>query len=386
MEPRFPGSVQIKIEEEEVHIDQLNQVKSLSVPLTDRDTSPDVLKIKVKEEESALDSEYSVNPMPCAEGQLTAGAFVLKTENEQPGAGHHLQFIKREIDSDPQIEIKQESQLEYNLNPEEYVAVQYSEEGFHEARTKTLQIMKEESDCEDHENPLEFVEVTVGNVGVMSGKGRHSRGHNADQSSDPEMKELLERLMNRPEVRNAYECFPCNPQKKKRRMRNLGEDGQESDGSEGSSTDYNVEGTDRLGNVDWCQCARCAPMKSQIECTCCTEIRQIKELIPEDASCITEHPIFITECTIHSTIDRAFRMINIDLKKKPKKTEYMRGLRKTAFRSFMVWIYGYLGDHHCKPIPTCVVSKVREAFPAPRGYYNGYLGPHDYLAEAMALD
>ncbi|KAG8443390.1 hypothetical protein GDO86_011979 [Hymenochirus boettgeri] len=379
MEPqlsRFSGQVQIKTEEEEVHIGHLIPTENFAVPNTSRGyQEPEILQRKIKEE--APDSEYYANPMEGPSGQSTVA---VKSEDEALAN----RGIKSEMDSVP-----------VTVNPGIYrdhgairisASDSFSVACFEEAETESLNIKREEH--ESLVNSMDIVEVKIGDSGIASEGGDYT-GLNGDPAAlrEARYKELLEQLKNRPEILNApKECFQDNPRKikKKKKKRKTKVDGQESE-SEDSSINFSDEETDRVGNVDWCQCGKCAPMESQIECTCCSEVHQIKEFIPQGASCITEHPEFITECTIYSRIDYTFRIINIDLKKKPKKTEYMRFLRKTAFRCFSVWIYGFLGSRGRKRIPTCVVNKVREVFPDPRGRYSGYLESHDYLAEQMAV-
>ena len=35
--------------------------------------------------------------------------------------------------------------------------------------------------------------------------------------------------------------------------------------------------TERLGSTSWCECAKCAPMPSGIECQCCKEMEGVVE-------------------------------------------------------------------------------------------------------------
>ena len=52
--------------------------------------------------------------------------------------------------------------------------------------------------------------------------------------------------------------------------------------------------TERLGSTSWCECAKCAPMPSDIECQCCKEMEGVVERVAENEShqCITDHEQF----------------------------------------------------------------------------------------------
>ena len=42
--------------------------------------------------------------------------------------------------------------------------------------------------------------------------------------------------------------------------------------------------TERLGSTSWCECAKCAPMPSGIECQCCKEMEGVVDRVAENES------------------------------------------------------------------------------------------------------
>ncbi|XP_041420487.1 P2X purinoceptor 7-like isoform X2 [Xenopus laevis] len=112
----------------------------------------------------------------------------------------------------------------------------------------------------------------------------------------------------------------------------------------------------RIGTTEWCRCGNCVPMKTVEESSCCMEVSSV------------ENKYLQHGCICHS---RKF---------------YLRKLRQTSYRSFIAWIYGYLGPKKRVPIPACVVQKVRSSYPDPKGRYRGFLQAFDYNAFDMALD
>ena len=75
----------------------------------------------------------------------------------------------------------------------------------------------------------------------------------------------------------------------------------EDDSSSESETDIREQAsfTERLGTMDWCECAKCSPMPSGIECQCCREMEGIDERLTEHRGglqCITDHEQFKVVC------------------------------------------------------------------------------------------
>ncbi|CAJ0925925.1 unnamed protein product [Ranitomeya imitator] len=147
------------------------------------------------------------------------------------------------------------------------------------------------------------------------------------------------------------ECFPSNPLRiNNQNYIEFNDDTEEN----------------RSGKNDWCHCGNCVPMPTNIESICCQEIQNAEQYML-DFSCVTLHEFFFT----HSVT--ALKQLALKL-------------RKTAYRSFTAWIHGYLGAGNRRPIPSCVVHKVRFAFPDDDDEYMGFKPCNDYAAEFMALE
>ena len=70
--------------------------------------------------------------------------------------------------------------------------------------------------------------------------------------------------------------------------------------------------TERLGGTSWCECAKCAPMPSGIECLCCKEVEGAAERVAENESyrCITDHEQFKVVCLNKDVLYTALVMMN----------------------------------------------------------------------------
>ncbi|XP_069585064.1 uncharacterized protein [Ranitomeya imitator] len=189
-------------------------------------------------------------------------------------------------------------------------------------------------------------------------------------SSDEEMKKMLAELHSKfGGDCETEECFPSNPL----RINNQ------------NYIEFNTDTEEnRIGKNDWCHCGNCVPMPTNIESICCQEIQNAEQYML-DFSCITLHEFFHTFCERNETVSIVLRTVDQNLHPPPSK-EIKRKLRKTAYRSFTAWIHGYLGAGNRRPIPSCVVHKVRFAFPDDDDEYMGFKPSNDYAAEFMALE
>ena len=88
---------------------------------------------------------------------------------------------------------------------------------------------------------------------------------------------------------------------------------EESDSGE-SDTDVQEQAsfTERLGNMNWCSCAKCVSMPRGIECQCCREMESLQERLMEreNLDCITSHDQFPIVCLNKDVLYTALVMIN----------------------------------------------------------------------------
>ena len=82
-----------------------------------------------------------------------------------------------------------------------------------------------------------------------------------------------------------------------------------------SESDITEQGSfmERLGSTNWCECAKCAPMPSGIECQCCMEMEGVVECVAEKEShqFITDHEQFKVVCLNKDVLYTALVMMNM---------------------------------------------------------------------------
>ncbi|XP_041420488.1 P2X purinoceptor 7-like isoform X3 [Xenopus laevis] len=140
----------------------------------------------------------------------------------------------------------------------------------------------------------------------------------------------------------------------------------------------------RIGTTEWCRCGNCVPMKTVEESSCCMEVSSVENKYLQHG-CICHSRKFYLRCLRKSHLEYLQIFWNMQ---RPTGgiSSHNRKLRQTSYRSFIAWIYGYLGPKKRVPIPACVVQKVRSSYPDPKGRYRGFLQAFDYNAFDMALD
>lgn len=123
----------------------------------------------------------------------------------------------------------------------------------------------------------------------------------------------------------------------------------------------------RLGHTEWCSCGHCQTQPSAKECLCCREIPEVSRLTEY---CITQHPGFAAACLNPWVLEIAYTAYCNRFHPRVVCSQH-ETFRFMAYRQFVTWCWGYLGRHHRVPLPSCVVSRVRKAFPSD-GDYRGF--------------
>ncbi|XP_077106309.1 uncharacterized protein LOC143764544 [Ranitomeya variabilis] len=140
-----------------------------------------------------------------------------------------------------------------------------------------------------------------------------------------------------------------------------------------------------IRNTSWCKCGHCCVMSTLEESICCHEISVLLPQLNKERLCITKHPSFQEMCLDKDRLDFLYRFLG-KIKRKNDVLYYLHKLRRTSYRTFVVWAHGFLNFRKYKLIPACVVKHVQEFLPYPEELNVGYRKMHDYAAAIMALD
>ncbi|KAM4030100.1 uncharacterized protein ACNLHF_021986 [Anomaloglossus baeobatrachus] len=191
-----------------------------------------------------------------------------------------------------------------------------------------------------------------------------------DSDSYDEIKTLLSQIKTKFGGDSANEeCFPSNPLRiDNAKFIEFNEDHDEN----------------RIGIIDWCKCGKCVAMPTNIESICCKEVDNVEPYM-DNLACITEHDFFFIFCEREETVHILQRIVGLTIGPSTTK-EQNRKSRKTSYRSFTAWIHGPLGRGNRRPISSCVVNKVREAFPDADDSYMGFKATNEKPAEFLCLE
>lgn len=113
----------------------------------------------------------------------------------------------------------------------------------------------------------------------------------------------------------------------------------------------------------WCVCTNCREMPSNLERKYCGQQQQhcISRLPHMEAYILQEGVLCLARC------------IWTDIRAVPDAVESNRQFHYAAYRQFVVWQYGALGQGHRVVIPSCCVWTIHDRFPDPHGQYQGYV-------------
>ena len=119
--------------------------------------------------------------------------------------------------------------------------------------------------------------------------------------------------------------------------------------------------TDTGPTPGWCICNCCKNMGSERENICC-----------KNSFKNHNHPLFenhiLTECNLELAMRNNGDHLNC-----PFDPSNNACWRFTAYRQYVMWVWGHLGRGNRKVIPACIVLKIRNRFPDERGNYTGFM-------------
>ena len=115
---------------------------------------------------------------------------------------------------------------------------------------------------------------------------------------------------------------------------------------------------------DWCRCGKCRQMDNPVERVCC-----------RNTTCVTTSDLFYDICLNRHVLSVGIINRSDFFGEDPEFTP--ANYRKIAYRQYIMYQHGYLGRANRKVIPSCIVWKVRDNFPAPD---NNYLGFKEYTS------
>ena len=110
----------------------------------------------------------------------------------------------------------------------------------------------------------------------------------------------------------------------------------------------------------WCICGQCRPMLNEKERVCCRNEQYNHEHQKK-------FHIVLDERTVRVAI-----LNNADWLNSPRRF-LPATFRKTSYRQYVLWRWGHLGYGNRRVIPSCIIWKIRDAYPEPDGEYMGYM-------------
>ena len=116
------------------------------------------------------------------------------------------------------------------------------------------------------------------------------------------------------------------------------------------------------GTPDWCRCGKCRQMDNPVEHVCC-----------RSTPCVTTSDLFYDICLSRHVLSVGKINRSDFFGDEPEFSPV--NYRKVAYRQYIMYQHRYLGRANQKVVPSCIVWKVRDNFPAPD---NNYLGFKEY--------
>ncbi|CAN7944072.1 unnamed protein product [Ixodes pacificus] len=114
-------------------------------------------------------------------------------------------------------------------------------------------------------------------------------------------------------------------------------------------------------------------MPTTTESVCCKEQAKVKEKAGS-LPCITKHHLFHLYCLNRDILDLEYVKLRVSRPLSLRNRQHINAkYRYTAYCQFVWWMYGKLGRENRVPLPSCVVTRVRQEFPAPKpSDYRGF--------------
>lgn len=128
--------------------------------------------------------------------------------------------------------------------------------------------------------------------------------------------------------------------------------------------------SDNSSDLSWCKCGHCSLKENIVEKICCKNPLILSEDDFEHFDCITMATAFTSVCLDRNVLKtalgswREFRDEKLPLENK--------NFRFISYKQYIWWSYGYLGKNRRKPLPNCVIQKIREVYPEANGNYIPY--------------
>jgi len=126
----------------------------------------------------------------------------------------------------------------------------------------------------------------------------------------------------------------------------------------------------------WCRCNKCTVMETEKECNCCQDCGAAGEILAEsdEAQCITEcqkFKDFAENINVLELLAYAGSSEKLARDKNGKVLD--EGLRYACYCSYLHMLKIYrTGKGNRIPLPSCVVSRIKELYPSPSGIYKGF--------------
>lgn len=117
--------------------------------------------------------------------------------------------------------------------------------------------------------------------------------------------------------------------------------------------------------VHWCICGNCREMNTDIEKKCCRQT-------PENCISNMAHvQYYILDEGVLRLASAAWNDV-FAIGENNEPGEDHRRLRHAAYRQYVLWQHGRLGEGNRIVIPSCCVWKIRDKYPDPMGQYTGF--------------